>query len=169
MKPVEFDQVQNLLAEQLKYGVFLTVAVDGVVNTMTIAWGNSGQMWDKKSFTVAVRHSRYTFELMERAEYFTISVPKKGTLKRELTVCGTLSGRDTNKIETAGLTAEYLPEIPVPVIEACELHFVCKMAYKQAMDPSLIQADYVKNKYKTHDYHTLYFGEVVGTYMREEK
>lgn len=167
MKKIEFESVQNILAEQLKYGVFLNTEVDGVPNTMTIAWGNTGRMWDRESFSVAVRHSRYTFELMEKSEYFTVSVPAKGSLKKELGVCGTISGRVKNKFEETGLTITYLNEVKVPVIEECQLHFVCKIAYKQSMDPSLIKSDYVNNKYKTHDYHTLYYGEVVSVYIKE--
>ncbi len=164
LREVEFEKVQNTILEQLKKGVFLTVDADGVLNTMTIAWANSGRIWDRDNLSVAVRHSRYTFDLMENSEYFTVSVPKKGTMKKELAYCGTVSGRDNNKFEEGGITAKYLMDIPVPVIEECELHIVCKVAYKQSMDHSLIRADYVKNKYKTNDYHTLYYGEVLGVY-----
>lgn len=167
LKEVKFEEVQNKIIEQLKKGIFLTVEANGIVNTMTIAWGNSGRMWDRDSFTVAVRHSRYTFELMEGAAYFTISIPKLGTMKNELLLCGTVSGRDKNKFEEDGLTAKYLEDFPVPVIEECDLHILCKIAYKQSMDPSLLVADYVKGKYKSNDYHTLYYGEVIGVFEKE--
>lgn len=164
LKAVDFEQVQNVILAQLKKGVFLTTEVNGVPNTMTIAWANSGRIWERDSFMVAVRHSRYTFKLMEASEYFTISIPKKGTMKKELAFCGTVSGRDKNKFEEADITAKYLADIPVPIVEECDLHIVCKVAYKQSMDPSLIQRDYVNKKYQTNDYHTLYYGEVVGVY-----
>ena len=167
MREVDFDQVQNILSEQLKSGVFLTTESDGFVNTMTIAWGLSGHMWNKKCLTVAVRHSRFTFEMMGKSDYFTVSVPKKATLKKELVTCGTLSGRDMDKIEDAGLTLSYIEDFPVAVIDECDLHFVCKIAYQQSMDPTLIKAEYTKNQYKNHDYHTIYYGEVIGTYMKD--
>ncbi|WP_430884403.1 flavin reductase family protein [Fusibacter sp. JL216-2] len=163
-KELDFDEVQNQVIEQLKKGIFLTTQVGQIPNTMTIAWANSGQMWGKNSFVVAVRHSRYTFELMEDSEYFTVSIPRAGSLKKELGFCGTISGRDRDKFKEVGLTPSYLEDIPVPLIEECALHIVCKIAYKQAMEPSLIQADYVKQKYKTNDYHTMYHGEVIGVY-----
>lgn len=164
LREVPFEAVQNQLLEQLKKGVFLTVQPKDKPNTMTISWGNSGRIWDKDNFTVAVRHSRYTFELMEHSEYFTISVPKKDTLKKALAYCGTISGRDEDKLQTGGVTARYLENFSVPIIEECALHILCKIAYKQAMDPSLIQLPFVQNKYPTHDYHTLYYGEVIGVY-----
>lgn len=167
MKKIEFNAVQDKILKQLKKGIFLTVEVDGVPNTMTIAWANSGRIWERDSFMVAVRHSRYTFELMEKAEYFTVSIPKEGSMKKELAYCGTVSGRDENKFQNEHIKAKYLGDYPVPVIEACELHVVCKVAYKQSMDPSLISAAYVEGKYKTHDYHTLYYGEVLGVYEHE--
>ncbi|MBF4693349.1 flavin reductase family protein [Fusibacter ferrireducens] len=164
LREVEFEEVQDTILKQLKKGVFLTTKSGEISNTMTIAWAISGRMWEENSFAVAVRHSRYTFELMEKSEYFTVSIPKRDTMKEELAFCGTVSGRDQNKFEENGITAKYLTGCPVPVIEACELHVVCKIAYKQSMDPSLIKADYVKDRYKTNDYHTLYYGEVIGVY-----
>jgi flavin reductase (DIM6/NTAB) family NADH-FMN oxidoreductase RutF len=172
MNKVEFEEVQNIISQQMKYGIFLNTEVDGKPNMMTIAWGVGGRMWDRNCFTVAVRHSRYTFELMEESEYFTVSIPEKGTLKKELAVCGTVSGREKDKFAETGLTPLYVNESPVPVIKEAMLHVVCKIAYKQSMDPSLINSDYVKNKYRSanqysHNHHTMYYGEVVAVYMNE--
>ncbi len=164
LREVGFEQIQNRVIEQLKKGIFLTTQADGGPNVMTIAWANSGRVWDKDSFMVAVRHSRYTFSLMEKSTYFTVSIPKTGTLKKELAFCGTVSGRDKSKFDETGITPKYLEGCSVPVIEECDLHVVCKIAYKQSMDPSLISAEYVEKKYRTNDYHTLYYGEVVGVY-----
>lgn len=164
MKKVEFENVQNIIANQLKKGAFLNTKVDGKSNTMTIAWGNSGRMWDRDCFSVAVRHSRHTFDLMEQSQYFVVSIPKLNTLKKELVFCGTVSGKDKDKFEEANITQQILEEFDVPGIEECELNIVCKIAYKQSMEPSLILSDYVKKKYQTNDYHTIYYGEVVAVY-----
>lgn len=167
LKTVDFVSVQNIILEELKTGMFLNVKVGDTLNTMTIAWGNSGRIWEKDSFIVAVRHSRYTFELMEKAAYFTVSMPYHNDLKKELAYCGTVSGRKENKFEKCHLTPEYIDDFPTPIIKECNLHVLCKIAYKQSMDPSLILLDDVKSKYKSNDYHTMYYGEVVGVYINE--
>lgn len=168
MRRVELKNVQNRIMEQLKKGAFLTSKTGDKANTMTIAWGMAGRMWDRDCFSVAVRHSRHSFGRMEESEYFTVSIPKKGTLKKELGVCGTASGRDIDKFKECGLSEVDLPDCGVPVVGECEIHVVCRISYKQSMEPSLVGADYVKNKYKTHDYHTIYYGEVIAVYENDD-
>ena len=65
-------------------------------NAMTIGWGALGTMWGKPCCTVYVRHSRYTHELLEGTDIFTVSFfdPK---YKKNMVVYGQKSGRDTDK------------------------------------------------------------------------
>lgn len=167
MRKIEFENVQEFLVKQLKAGIFMNTKTEDKLNTMTIAWGLSGRIWNKDCFSVAVRYSRYTYEMIEKSEYFTISVPALGTMKEELALCGTVSGRDRDKFAEANLTPLYLDESPVPSIAECDLHILCKIAYKQTMEPSLIQADYVKNNYSNYNYHAIYYGEIIGVYVND--
>ena len=82
-------------AEQLKRGAFLMIKG----NPMTIGWGQFGVLWGRPTFTVYVRRSRYTHELLEQTNTFTVSVPASDTMKKELSFCGTKSGRDLNKMD----------------------------------------------------------------------
>ena len=59
-----FDHAETIL-KVLAKGAFLTTAAGGRHNTMTIGWGALGNIWGKPVFTVMVRHSRYTHELIE--------------------------------------------------------------------------------------------------------
>lgn len=70
---------------------------------MTIGWGNVGIVWGKPIFMVAVRYSRYTYDLIEKAKDFTVSIPLKNNLKKELTYCGTYSGKDVDKFKECNL------------------------------------------------------------------
>ena len=56
-----------------KPGLLLVAAgADGAPNAMTIGWGTIGVIWRKPIFTVLVRHSRYTYKLLEESDSFTI-------------------------------------------------------------------------------------------------
>lgn len=167
MKKIEFEDIQIELLKQLKKGVFLNTKVGDKLNSMTIAWGLSGYIWNKECFSVAVRYSRHTYEMMEKSEYFTISIPASGEMKKELGICGSKSGRDIDKFDETNMTATYLDGFPVPTIEECHIHILCKIAYKQSMEPSLIKANYVEKCYDDKDYHVLYHGEVLSVYMSE--
>ncbi len=57
--------------------------------------------------------------------------------------------------------------ISTPVIENCELHFECKVVYQQTMEPGMLDGDIRKKFYPNHDYHVLYFGEILDSYIIE--
>jgi len=147
-------------------GAFLTVKSGDKVNTMTIGWGSVGYEWNRPIFTVLVRESRYTYELIEKSDNFTVSIPLSVDLKGALTVCGSKSGRNIDKFVECNLTLEKSKKVDTPIIGECELHYECKIVYKQEMNPELLSKDIIESAYKTGDYHTLYYGEIVATYMK---
>ena len=86
----------------IKKGAFLTVKAGSELNTMTIGWATTGHIWRKNVFMIAVRESRHTFGLIERADNFTVSVPTLD-YKKEVLFCGTKSGRDVDKFKAGDL------------------------------------------------------------------
>lgn len=166
MKSIAYTEQLGKAIEQLSKGAFLTTAHNGKTNTMTIAWGNIGFKWGKPIFTVMVRHSRYTYELIDNSTEFTVSIPVND-MQKALGICGSKSGRDTDKFAAAGLTALPGQQVSVPVIKGCGLHYECKIVYKQAMDPQLLDKDFAAKWYANGDYHVLYYGEIVACYLEE--
>lgn len=166
MIKVDLNNCLNEFVEQLPKGAFLTVKSVEKVNTMTIGWGLGGIMWSKPMLMVAVRYSRYTYELIEKANDFTVSVPKFNTMKEELMFCGTKSGRDYDKFKECNLTLMNVEESTIPIIKECDLHFVCRKVYQQSMEPSLIKSDNVANKYKDNNFHVMYYGEILNIYKK---
>lgn len=165
-KDVLYSQYSDQILEILTKGAFLTTSHNGKVNTMTIGWGSVSRIWQKPIFLVLVRYSRFTYELIEKSTEFTVSIPLKD-MQAALTLCGTKSGRDIDKIAAAGLSTVPGKKVSVPVIASCGLHYECKIVYKQAMAPDLLDSEYQKACYPNGDYHTLYFGEIVATYVDE--
>lgn len=166
MKEVTYNEYAGKAIEMLSKGAFLTTAHDSKVNSMTIAWGTLGFMWGKPVFIAMVRHSRYTYQLLEKSGEFTVSIPFKD-MKEALGVCGSKSGRDTDKIAAAGLKTEPAQKLATPVIANCGLTYECKVVYKQAMTADNLNADNQQKWYAQGDYHTLYFGEIVASYLNE--
>ena len=141
-------------------GAFLTVSDGETTNTMTIAWGYIGFMWGKPCFMTMVRPQRYTFDVLKKADTFTVSVPF-GTLLQELEICGTKSGRDIDKSKVVS----FLPSKTVksPVVAGCDAYFECRIIYKDALKGELMPED-VKSKMYIDDFHHLYYGEIVESY-----
>ncbi|WP_353892577.1 flavin reductase family protein [Proteinivorax hydrogeniformans] len=167
IKEVNYTQYLTEMTEQLPKGAFVTTKYGDQINTMTIGWGSVGVFWGKPIFTVAVRYSRFTYELLEKSGEFTISVPLKTNLKDELAFCGTKSGRDYNKFEHLSLDAIEGQKVNVPVIGQCDLHYECKVVYQQAMEPGLVHWDIKPRYYPKANYHIMYYGEIVSSYLIE--
>lgn len=134
-------------------------------NMMTISWGTLGELWNKDVCTVFVRPQRYTYEFTEKGEYFTVSF-FPSDMKKALSVCGTKSGRDTDKAKKAGLTPYF--EGKYIAYEEAQIVICCKKLYAQNLeencffDQSIIGACYPQK-----DYHRMYICEIEKVLVKE--
>ncbi|MCT4565656.1 MAG: flavin reductase family protein [Maledivibacter sp.] len=167
LKDIAYNEMSKEMLDQLQRGAFLTVKGGGELNTMTIGWGNIGVIWSKPIFTVMVRYSRYTYELLEKTDEFTVSIPLSKDMKKELGICGTKSKREIDKFKECNLTAEKGKVVDTPIIGECDLHYECRIVYKQAMEPSNIDKKIREVKYSDNDFHVIYYGEIVASYIKE--
>lgn len=164
MMDIKFNELSKEMLQQLQKGAFLTVKNGDKVNTMTIGWGSIGIMWNKPVLMVPVRYSRYTHTLINEAKDFTVSIPLNGDMAKQITYCGTKTGKEIDKIKELGLTAVESKNVNTPIIGECQLHFECKIVYKQPMDSNMID-DEIKNiNYPNDNFHVLYYGEIVSCY-----
>jgi flavin reductase (DIM6/NTAB) family NADH-FMN oxidoreductase RutF len=128
-------------------------------NSMTVSWGGLGFIWGKPLAMVVVRPQRYTLEFMERSPDFTLSAFPEAH-RDALSLLGAQSGRDSDKIAASGLTPIALPSVHSPAFAEADLILACRKSYWQDLDPSHFLAPYIESHYR-HDYHRIYFGEVL--------
>ena len=108
----------------------LTAGTEDHFNSMTIGWGALGTVWNKDVLTVYVRPDRYTWRFLKDSDTFTVAFfPER--CRQALTIMGTLSGRDGDKVAAAGLTPRFLPQ-GITFEEAAET-FVCRKIYMAPM------------------------------------
>jgi len=163
-----FDYVSETERLLRRGGVFLVSAGgDGRPNAMTIGWGLIGTIWRKPFFLVAVRPSRFTHGLIEESGEFTVCLPAEG-MEEALQVCGTKSGRDLDKFRELGLTAVRGFEVEAPYIAECPVHYECRVAYKVRVEPGALEEGLERECYPAGNYHTLYFGLILGVYAEED-
>jgi flavin reductase (DIM6/NTAB) family NADH-FMN oxidoreductase RutF len=166
MKRLESTNAMSRSIEQIRgEGAFLIAKAGRQINTMTIGWATIGQVWGMPIMMVAVRPSRYTFGIIEKASDFAVSVPLP-SLGKELAFCGSRSGRDCDKFKECGLATAAAQKIETPVLKIKGIHYECLMVTAVAMDPARIGND-VKSIYGSGDYHTLYFGKIEDCYETE--
>ena len=143
-----------------------TVKSGDAINTMAIGWATLGFVRKRPILMVAVRLTRHTFGLIEKAEDFTVSVPLSDMAK-EIAFCGTKSGRDFDKFKECNLEVAEGRKVTTPLIKTPGLHFECKIVYRSAMDPARLDGEYDTRLYPEKDYHTLSFGEILECYETE--
>ena len=172
-RKIELWEEAGHILEHVGKGVLITAAADGKVNPMTIGWGTLGLQWGKPIFIAFVRESRYTKELLDKNPEFTVNVPYGEYDKSILSICGTRSGRDMDKVKELGLTLEEPQTISVPGIRQLPLTLECKVIYRQDQDPDAVNEENTRRYYPIPegwdhgDYHTAYYGQVTAAYVIE--
>ncbi|MBO7491289.1 MAG: nitroreductase family protein [Bacteroidales bacterium] len=103
-------------------------------NAMTIGWGALGNVWSSNvnTITVYVAPARYTYEFMEKYQYFTV-MRFDESRKDVLEYMGTHSGRDVNKEKELGLHVAYTEHGAPYYLEAVEV-YECEIIYRDQFD-----------------------------------
>jgi flavin reductase (DIM6/NTAB) family NADH-FMN oxidoreductase RutF len=140
-------------------------------NPMTIGWGMMGIVWGKPVFSVLVRPSRYSYGLLASTPQFTINVPPAaprgattGSLRKALSLCGSQSGRDKDKISACGLTLEPGIVLPIPHIRECPIHYECRVLQTTDLPPDGWEPAILDRYYPGGDFHRVYFAEILGAF-----
>lgn len=167
MKRLEHMATAQKSMTQISDGAFLTVKSGKDVNSMTIGWALMGYVWNRPIMMVAVRPSRHTFSIIDRSGDFTVSVPSSD-MSRELSFCGTRSGRNCDKFRECGLNVVDARKVRSPIINIPGTHYECRIVLKSRMNPKFLICEY-DELYPKRDYHTFYFGEIEECYEIESR
>jgi flavin reductase (DIM6/NTAB) family NADH-FMN oxidoreductase RutF len=132
--------------------MLITAGTPEKFNSMTAGWGGYG-MWKKPVAFILVKPSRYTFQFLEKEEYFTLSFYDPAKYRDVLrTTFGSKSGRDIDKVKVSGFT----PMLTNPGIAYSEARMiiVCKKTFSTTPDPDVTA-------------HKLYFGEIQSVWVKK--
>ncbi len=132
-------------------------------NCMTISWGGLGTIWNLPLALVVVRHSRYTFQYIEKYDSFTLSA-FNDQYQEILDVLGKQSGRDMDKINQSGLTPVASQIIKAPSFGEAELVLECRKIYSNDIHAAHFLDASIWQHYENHDFHREYFGKVEGIF-----
>lgn len=161
------DNVIELIGREW---MLITAGNKDSYNTMTASWGGMGFIWNKPSTFVFVRDSRYTYEFLQREENFTLSFfPEQ--YRKALTICGSKSGRDTDKVKEAGLTPMETASGLMSFQEA-RMIIECKKMFVQELDYENLTEQY-KSKIMDESYnkepskHQMFISEIINIWVKK--
>jgi len=175
-KMSDFEEKDYKIFEMFrKDWALVTAGTIDSFNACTIAWGSMGTIWQRpghcgQTLTVYLHPSRYTQQVMQGSDYFTVSFFPKDC-RAALEYMGSHTGRNEDKAANAGLT-------PVPcgscvTFEEAELTFECHKIYAHQLDKESLDEnvrEYYKNRVvsfpvdENGDWqpHWVYMGEIVS-------
>lgn len=135
-------------------------------NAMTASWGGFGMLWNRPVVLLWVRPERYSYGLLTQNERFSVCVlPER--YREAYRICGSLSGRETDKIARSGLTVQRVNG--VACIRESRAVLLCRRQYTQAMipqgyaEPALLEEVRAKG-----NPHHLFIGEVEELLLARE-
>jgi flavin reductase (DIM6/NTAB) family NADH-FMN oxidoreductase RutF len=123
LKEIKSD-IYHLLHPKMAF--FLTsISKDGKPNVMTCAWATPVSD-EPPIVVVCVSKESYTAELIKQSKEYVINIPIKKQLKA-LWICGSSSGRKTDKFKKAKIKTSSATKVNVPIISDCIGHIECKL------------------------------------------
>ena len=160
---------EDIIKKIGKEWMLITAGNAEKANTMTASWGGAGWLWNKPVAFLFVRPERFTHEFLEREERLTLSFFAEEK-RKALQICGTHSGRDTDKFSEAGITPIALDSGSITFAEA-EMTLDCHKLFKTEMtEESFLDKSILEQWYKgAHGggLHTVYIAEIDSVYSKE--
>jgi flavin reductase (DIM6/NTAB) family NADH-FMN oxidoreductase RutF len=129
-------------------------------NSMTVAWGSIGGIWEMPMVQVVVRPGRFTYGFMNDFDTFTLcSFPSN--YRKDLALLGSRSGRDGDKIALTRLKAMRSEVVAAPCFQEADLVIECRKMYWQDLDPDHFLSAKIMPNYPERDFHRVFFGEIL--------
>ncbi len=157
------DNLIKLIADDW---MLVTAGNEEKFNTMTANWGGAGYIWNKPVVFVFIRPERYTYEFTEKHGSFTLSFFDE-KYQAALDICGSVSGRDCDKVSEASLTPLFT-ELGNPTFAEARLVVECKKLYADMLSiDSFLIKEPVYTHYSTKGgLHKMYIAEIVNVWKR---
>lgn len=134
-------------------------------NMLTASWGGMGVLWGCNTVTAYIRQSRYTKKFIDSCDKFALSFFDE-EYKNALSICGTKSGRDTDKAKEANITPYFIED--TTAFNEAKMIIICSKIYADVMNKeNFIDKEADEKFYADKDYHTLYIGKIEKVLINE--
>jgi len=159
--------------EEIGGNVFTMIGTDWMLvtagtlesyNTLTASWGGMGHLWRRNVCFTFIRPSRYTFDFMEKSQYFTLCFFEE-KYRSVLNFCGSRSGRDVDKAKETGISPAATDNGSVYFTEA-RLVIECEKIYYHDVMPKQFIKKEIDELYPNGDYSRMYIGEITNAMAR---
>ena len=144
--------------------MLITAGNDAQYNMMTASWGGLGHMYNKPVAFCFINPTRYTYQLMENNDTYTLSFYTE-TYRDILNYCGTNSGRDKDKVKEAGLTPITTPSGSKAFSEAWMI-IECRKMISQTINIDGISDPELRKQWAGKAMHKMFIGEILNVWVK---
>ena len=127
-----------------------SISPEGRANIITLGEVFNVSLGKPPIVGLAIRKATYTHGLIAKSGEFVINFPTAG-MARATEICGSTTGRDTDKFAVAGLTAVPAELVRPPLIAECPVNLECRLRSVQEVGD-----------------HDLFLGEVLRAHVDED-
>ena len=164
-KHIPADKIPGNIIKMLSEDwMLITAGTEDKYNMMTASWGGLGYLYNKPVSFCFIYPTRYTYQLMEKNDTYTISFYTE-TYRDALKYCGSHSGEDVDKVKGAGLTPLTTPSGSKAFSEAWMI-IECKKMLSQPITPGAFDTPELKEAWKDKSLHTMYIGEIMNVWVK---
>jgi len=177
---MNFNQLfKQISPEEIRDDVFtlagkvfpvITAGKENHYNSMTVSGGGMGLLFRKPVTWCLIRSDRYTLELIQKEQTYTMSYFPKEYME-QVVFLGSKSGRDSEKMKEVKLTGIQTPSGNISFTEA---RMIIECQLTQITTPNLDDfytqeaKDYLKATYKdANDYRKYVFGEITAVWVKK--
>lgn len=166
----EFNQIDvekipgNIIKMLGKDWMLITAGNGNNFNMMTASWGGLGMMFGKPTAFSFVFPARNTYSLLRNSDTYTLSFYPEA-YRDVLKMCGSKSGKDTDKVKESGLTPITTPSGSKAFNEAW-LIIECRKTLTQPLFKDGLNNESLKNEYSSKDLPTLFGGEIINAWIK---
>ncbi len=137
------------------------------INAMTVSWGGIGILWNRPVCYIFIRHSRNTYNFIEKTDSVSISFLNE-EYKDELIKFGRLSGKDVDKFKDSRLHPSLDVDMNEYFIAEAEQVLKCKKLYGIDLSLDNLPLEIKEEAYKNGDIHKMYVLEIKQYLDNEE-
>lgn len=163
-RKVAADKIPGNYIKLLSDWTLITSGTPDQVNVMTASWGGLGTFWEKPVAFCFLNPTRYSVQMMDKGEYYTISFYTEA-YKEALKYCGSVSGRTTDKVKGSGLTPIKTPSGATAFSEAWMI-LECKKIVSQQLSSESIVDKNLPTDWTKDGFHKMYIGEILNVWIK---
>ncbi|MDL2214674.1 DUF4468 domain-containing protein [Dysgonomonas sp. OttesenSCG-928-M03] len=158
------DKIPGNIIKLLSDAMLITSGTADQTNVMAASWGGLGRFWEKPVAFCFLNPTRYSVQTMDKGDTYTLSFYTEA-YRDAVQYCGSVSGRNTDKIKGSGLTPIKTPSGATSFSEAW-LIIECKKLVAQPISPSAVVAKDLPSDWSKNGYHKMYIGEILNVWVK---